>query len=171
MTSELVYFRLQPPGVFCRVTDAGIQATSPADRASVFTLPHIRRTVSQALLLSPLYGRMMHAGMLPSPRSHMLARGAIAYPCWNGRVPRWHGLSMHMDETPNSSLDAGKEGFRRSGAHLSLGLLCRSHQRTPAQTLGPACEYPDFRGLAGLLAAVDKASVVHLGHAKAHTAS
>ena len=36
MTSELVYFRLQPPGVFCRVTDAGIQATSPADMAFVF---------------------------------------------------------------------------------------------------------------------------------------
>ena len=101
-----------------------------------------------SLASAPQYGRIMHVGMLLSPMNYMLAGRALAYPCWKGRVLCWYDLPMHMDETPDSSLDAGKEGFRRSDAHLSLGLLCRSHQRTSAQTLGPACEYPDFRGLA-----------------------
>ena len=35
MTFELVYFRLQPPGVFCRLTEGCTQVMTPAEQIVV----------------------------------------------------------------------------------------------------------------------------------------
>ena len=172
MTSELVYFRLQPPGVFCRVTEAGIQATSPADRASVFmSSPNQGDSETRLASATPEGGASCMWACSWVPGDASLQAEPLHH--LTGKAGYHAGMVSQCKEkgrqTAASILVQGEELglYRGSDAHLSLGLPCRSHRRTPVERRGPAWQGPIANRKAGSSAAVHAASVMRPEHATA----